>query len=137
MVGPSVHSTDVHRAKSKRPRGSRSPGPKQLYTVLLIQESPSRAFSFVICPHVAYHTAEPSTTLYSFCFGDPLGGQQGDPNSVATVIQFVTFITLQMQALSSVGHRLNPHGETSFGDSDFINISCMNILEIATNASLL
>ncbi|CAL8345915.1 unnamed protein product [Arctogadus glacialis] len=25
MVGPSVHSTDVHRAKSKRPRGSRSP----------------------------------------------------------------------------------------------------------------
>ena len=40
---------------------------------------------------------------------------------VATDTQFVTFIILLIQGLYSVGHRLNHHCVTSFGDNFYLN----------------
>ena len=54
------------------------------------------------------------------------------PGTVATNTQFVTFIALQMQRLSSAGNRLNHHYVTSFGDRRWQTFISMKIFEIIT-----
>ena len=75
----------------------------------------------IICSYVTLVKVAISKNSISFSLATFMA-IRGNCRCVATDIQFVTFIILQMQGLSSVAHRLNHHCVTSLGDSDLTDI---------------